>query len=106
MISIQVNEVSQNLDFSESGGLLCSLSYAEATRNGIRCLVDYIFVDGPDGEVTQKNQAPSPDISKLSAEHSKMDVTTRDGRTSPVPCVQLLKSGKKILDIMLPFELE
>lgn len=104
MISIQVNEISQNLDFFESGELLCSLSYAEATRNGVRCLVDYIFVDGPDG-VTQKNQAPSPDISKLHAEHSKMGITTRDGALD-VPCVQLLKSGKKVLDIMLPFELE
>lgn len=105
MISIQVNEVSQSLDFSESGELLCSLSYAEATRNGVRCLVDYIFVEGPDG-VTQKNQAPPPDISSLQAEHSKMGVTTRDGGAFQVPCVQLLRSGKKVLDIMLPFELE
>jgi hypothetical protein len=105
MIEIQVNEPSQTLDLLEGGEVLSCLSYAEATRGGFRCVVEFQYVE-VGGEFTQKNVSPTPDVSLLTATRSEMSVTKRDGTVIQVPSVVVSKSGKRIAEVMLPFELD
>lgn len=119
MITLQLNIGAQVIELSEGGELVASLTFAEATRKGIRCVPAFKEVErqveasNPDGtkrtqrEVHQEidlEDSVLPDLSALSAERGTMPGELRTGTTVQLPCIVVSRKGKKVADVMLPFD--
>lgn len=103
MITIELNEAAQVIEFLEDGTVVTCLSYGEATRRGFRCEVNYEMVE-QDGGRAYVDTAPKPDVGALAAAREEALVTLDSGRRVLVPCISVSAGGAPLLDILLPYD--
>lgn len=104
-MNIVANKEEQTLDILEDGSVLAKLSFAEATRWGLRCVVEHLDVRDDSGEViSQEVIMTVPDLSAVRVERGMMTVSLRTGEPLELPCLTVFRGQTKVGDVMLPYD--